>query len=261
MAAGDRHAAWQSEKTFAVQVLAERGEPTDLAGDLPDFLAASDVAFDWLNREDPDRSGSVSLAIVERGAETSRTVWSYPPAAPAPAPGPNLVELFGFDPTAWRPPSGAPPGRGTHAGRLADVARRRPPLAERPAGTPPPAPAPPPEERPAAAAPPPPYDPPAPRADRGRPDPGFEPGDDDDAPESVAGVATGWKPTKADLATLVRGAREDKATRALLIFSAVALWFAVALVEPGLLALLLVSLPAALVFARRACARPEEEIL
>ena len=103
MAGESRHAAWQKERSFAVKLLPEQGPPADLARGIPEFLDAIDFAFEWLNREDPSRRGTPSLAIFEtRGGEVE-AVWSYPPAPPE---GPALVELFGFNPVTWK--SGVP---------------------------------------------------------------------------------------------------------------------------------------------------------
>ncbi len=99
MAGESRHAAWQKERSFAVKLLPEQGPPADLARGIPEFLDAIDFAFEWLNREDPSRRGTPSLAIFEtRGGEVE-AVWSYPPAPPE---GPALVELFGFNPVTWK---------------------------------------------------------------------------------------------------------------------------------------------------------------
>src|SRR5260370_649467 len=51
-----RHAAWQTERRFAVRLSPEGGPPTELADGLTEFLDAFDLAFDWLNREDPTRT-------------------------------------------------------------------------------------------------------------------------------------------------------------------------------------------------------------
>ena len=57
------HAAWQTRRSFAVRLLADKGAASDLASGLPDFLEAVDFAFDWLNLEDPGRDGTARLAI------------------------------------------------------------------------------------------------------------------------------------------------------------------------------------------------------
>ncbi|HXY17394.1 MAG TPA: hypothetical protein VEH79_04415 [Gaiellaceae bacterium] len=99
MAGESRHAAWQKERSFAVKLLPEQGPPADLASGIPEFLDAVDFAFDWLNREDPSRKGTPSLAIFETGGGDIEAVWSYPPVPPE---GPALVELFGFNPVTWK---------------------------------------------------------------------------------------------------------------------------------------------------------------
>jgi len=99
MASESRHAAWQKERSFAVKLLPEQGPPADLASGIPEFLDAIDFAFEWLNREDPSRRGTPSLAIFETAGDEVEAVWSYPPAPPE---GPALVELFGFNPVTWK---------------------------------------------------------------------------------------------------------------------------------------------------------------
>jgi hypothetical protein len=99
MASESRHAAWQKERSFAVKLLPEQGPPADLASGIPEFLDAIDFAFEWLNREDPSRRGTPSLAIFETAGDEVEAVWSYPPAPPD---GPALVELFGFNPVTWK---------------------------------------------------------------------------------------------------------------------------------------------------------------
>jgi hypothetical protein len=103
MAGESRHAAWQKERSFAVKLLPEQGPPADLARGIPEFLDAIDFAFEWLNREDPSRRGTPSVAIFATGRGEVEAVWSYPPAPPD---GPALVELFGFNPVTWK--SGVP---------------------------------------------------------------------------------------------------------------------------------------------------------
>ena len=65
MAQETRHAAWQTERSFAVRLLPEAGPPTDLASGLTEFLDAFDLASEWVSREDPARDGAASLAIIE----------------------------------------------------------------------------------------------------------------------------------------------------------------------------------------------------
>ena len=94
-----RHAAWQTERRFAVRLLPEGGQPTELAGGLTEFLDAFDLAFEWLNREDPARTGSATLAILETCDGVSEEVWTYPPL-PGNG-GQELTERLGFNPANW----------------------------------------------------------------------------------------------------------------------------------------------------------------
>ncbi len=93
-----RHAAWQTERRFAVRLSPEGGPPTELADGLTEFLDAFDLAFDWLNREDPTRTGAATLAIVETSDGVSEEVWTYPPL---PTNGLELTERLGFNPANW----------------------------------------------------------------------------------------------------------------------------------------------------------------
>ena len=100
MANETRHAAWQTERHFAVRLLPEEGDPTELADGLGDFLEAVDFAVEWLAREDPERTGTASLAIFETSNGEAEKVWAYPPdASPEGAP---LMKIFGFDPVNWK---------------------------------------------------------------------------------------------------------------------------------------------------------------
>ena len=67
------------ERHFAVRLLPEEGDPTELADGLGDFLEAVDFAVEWLAREDPERTGTASLAIFETSSGGSEKVWAYPP--------------------------------------------------------------------------------------------------------------------------------------------------------------------------------------
>ena len=93
-----RHAAWQTERRFALRLLPEGGLPTELAGGLTEFLDAFDLAFEWLNREDPARTGGATLAILETCDGVSEEVWTYPPL---PSNGQELTERLGFNPANW----------------------------------------------------------------------------------------------------------------------------------------------------------------
>ena len=103
MANETRHAAWQSERLFAVRLLPEEGDPTELADGLGDFLEAVDFAVEWLGREDPERTGTASLAIFETSSGEAEKVWAYPPDGTPD--GSPLMEIFGFDPVTWKSPS------------------------------------------------------------------------------------------------------------------------------------------------------------
>ncbi|HVN60610.1 MAG TPA: hypothetical protein VMT59_05070 [Gaiellaceae bacterium] len=148
MANESRHAAWQTERRFAVRLLPEEGDPTELADGLGDFLEAVDFAVDWLTREDPERTGTASLAIFETSSGEAEKVWAYPPDGP-PDDAP-LMKIFGFDPVTWRSPSAEysprEPALGTFFTRAPENAAPPPPraapVAPRPAPVlPPPRPA------------------------------------------------------------------------------------------------------------------------
>jgi len=93
-----RHAAWRTERRFAVRLLPEGGPPTELADGLTEFFDAFDLAFEWLNREDPARTGGATLAIVETSDGVSEEVWTYPPL---PSSGEELTARLGFNPANW----------------------------------------------------------------------------------------------------------------------------------------------------------------
>jgi hypothetical protein len=135
MASNERHAAWHNERSFAVTVLPAEGEPVDLAGGMTDFLEAIDLATDWLEREDPDRTGTTEIAIVETRDGAPNEVWRYP-ARDRAVHDRRLVETFGFDPVSWVPavkefraarplPAPAPPRRHERAD-VAPVPRPEP---------------------------------------------------------------------------------------------------------------------------------------
>ena len=84
MAHETRHAAWQTERRFAVRLLPEDGPPADLADGLTEFLDAFDLASEWASREDPARDGTARLAIVETQDGVAEEVWTYTPGQPAP---------------------------------------------------------------------------------------------------------------------------------------------------------------------------------
>jgi hypothetical protein len=99
MAQETRHAAWQTERSFAVRLLPEAGPPTDLASGLTEFLDAFDLASEWVSREDPARNGAATLAIIETRDGVTGEVWSYPPGPPVG--GQDLTARLGFNPLTW----------------------------------------------------------------------------------------------------------------------------------------------------------------
>jgi hypothetical protein len=117
MATDLRHAATQHDKQYSVEVRTERG--TVVAADaLSEFLDAFDCAMEWLEREDPERAGDLSIGIYQTKDGVATKVWAYPaePGAHAAADkASSLVNVFGFDPVAWRPQA-----------REFDVKRNRP---------------------------------------------------------------------------------------------------------------------------------------
>jgi hypothetical protein len=116
MATDVRHAATHHDKQYSVEVRTERG--TVVAADaLSEFLDAFDCAMEWLEREDPERAGDLTIGIYETRDGVTSKVWAYPAEAGAHAveKTTSLVNVFGFDPVAWRPQA-----------REFDVARSRP---------------------------------------------------------------------------------------------------------------------------------------
>jgi hypothetical protein len=116
MATDVRHAATQDDKKFSVEVRTERGTVV-VAEALSEFLDAFDSAMEWLEREDPERTQSLTMGIFATHAGVAQQVWAYPAEASAHAAEKttSLVNVFGFDPVAWRPQA-----------REFDVARSRP---------------------------------------------------------------------------------------------------------------------------------------
>ena len=121
MAVDASHAARHDDKTFSVEVLSGGEAATVLASALSDYFDALDRAMEWLEREDPERTGSSRIGIFASSDGVREQVWAYPSE-----PGSSvqdtkrLVELFGFDPVSWKPPPGE-----------FDAARARPPQRER----------------------------------------------------------------------------------------------------------------------------------
>jgi hypothetical protein len=145
MANETRHAAWHTERRFAVRLLPEEGDPTMLADGLGEFLEAVDFAVDWLTHEDPERTGTASLTIFETSSGEPEKVWVYPPEDESSDDAP-LMKIFGFDPVTWKSPSAEytprEPALGTFFTRAPEVtATVTPPPVPRPApvAVPPPA--------------------------------------------------------------------------------------------------------------------------
>jgi hypothetical protein len=102
MAWNERHAAWQNKRCFAVTIVPEEGQPIDLARGLTEYLEAVELATEWLEREDPTRSGTTGIAISETRDGASTEVWRYPSPDRA-SHERRLVDTFGFDPVSWVP--------------------------------------------------------------------------------------------------------------------------------------------------------------
>ncbi len=208
MANETRHAAWQSERLFAVRLLPEEGDPTELADGLGDFLEAVDFAVDWLSREDPERTGTASLAIFETtSAGGAEKVWAYPPDdSPEGAP---LMKIFGFDPVTWKAASSEysprEPALGTFFTRAPEGAT--------------------------ASAPPPP--PPRPRLAPVAAPPAFVAVEHEEpSPPALPRL----RPRRALAAVW-----NDPIARAFLFLAAVSLWLAIAFSDAGILAFVLVA--------------------
>jgi hypothetical protein len=106
MAIDASHAAKQDDRTFSVEVGSEGETPTVLAGDLSELLDALDCAMEWLECEDPERTRDLSIAVYSTSDGVREQVWAYPAELDAAVEPRRLVELFGFDPVAWRTPGG-----------------------------------------------------------------------------------------------------------------------------------------------------------
>jgi hypothetical protein len=106
MAVDASHAAKQDDRTFSVEVGSEGETPTVLADGLGELLDALDCAMEWLEREDPDRTCALSIGIYATSDDAREQVWAYPAELDAAVEPKRLVELFGFDPVAWRSPGG-----------------------------------------------------------------------------------------------------------------------------------------------------------
>ena len=242
-----RHAAWRTERQFAVRLLPEGGPPTELADGLTEFFDAFDLAFEWLNREDPARTGSATLAIVETCEGVSEEVWTYPPL---PSSNEELTARLGFNPANW---VGAPGySKGERTSRLRErvgadgpraeeapwqqieravrgetAPRVEPSVEAEPVAVEPvvvPEPSREPKPRPATAA----------RETFRAPDPPRV----DTSERSVARVVT-----RKWILTNVRAAWDDQLSRWSLILSGACLWFALGLADPRVLVPLLVFVP------------------
>ena len=139
MAIDASHAAKYDDRTFSVEVLSKGETETVLAAALSDFLDAVDCATDWLEREDPARTSTPSLAIFATSHGLREQVWAYPPdpANGAAVQPKRLVEVFGFDPVTWNPPAtkpnvgrDRPPERQSRRGDEHRAAARAAPLPE-----------------------------------------------------------------------------------------------------------------------------------
>jgi hypothetical protein len=105
MAVDSSHAARHDDKTFSVELLSGGETATVLAASLSDYFDALDRAMEWLEREDPERTRSSSIGIFASSDGVREQVWAYPSEAGSSAEDTKrLVELFGFDPVAWKPP-------------------------------------------------------------------------------------------------------------------------------------------------------------
>lgn len=230
MASETRHAAWQTERRFAVRLLPEGGPPTDLADGLTEFLDAFDLAFEWLNREDPARTGAATLAILETSDGVSAEVWTYPPA---PGNGQELVARLGFNPLNW---AGVP-------GFSSDERKTR--LRQRVGAT-----------DPRAAEVVSPKVEPAPRAERAPsvaprlPQPVASP-ERETIPTDRGGAHAESKERATVRETVVRWIRanarptwDDRLARCCLVLAGASLWFSLGLADPRFLVPLLVFLPA-----------------
>jgi hypothetical protein len=123
MAVDASHAARHDDKTFSVEVLSGGETATVIAAALTDYFDALDRAMEWLEREDPERTRSSNIGIFASSDGGRERVWAYPSEAGSSAEDTTrLVELFGFDPVAWKPPPGE-----FHAGRSLPPQREREP--------------------------------------------------------------------------------------------------------------------------------------
>jgi hypothetical protein len=239
MAPETRHAAWQDVRRFSVRLLPEEGDPTELVGGIGDFLDAVDFAVDWLAREDPDRTGTASLAIFEARNGTAEKVWAYPPDSPDGAP---LTKIFGFDPVNWKSAAAefAPPrepAKGTFFPRVETETKTAPaPTPSPKSALPAPRalPVPPPPTPPPAVVP---LRPPTPAVVPLRPPtPAVVAVTYEDRPEPTT------EPRHLDPRRALAAAWDDRVARACLCLATVSLWLALALSSATVLVLFFVAL-------------------
>jgi len=204
MAHETRHAAWQTERRFAVRLLPEDGPPADLASGLTEFLDAFDFASEWVSREDPARDGTAGLAIVETQDGIAEEVWTYTPGQPA----------ADFSPLNWAAVPEFP--HRERKSRLRERVERAGPVVERAPTVVRPSP----PQRPIAP-------PPEPEPEIVRTE-----------------VAATRETPRQSVRTRVLAAWNDRLSRCLLIASGASLWFSVGLADPQFLLPMLVFLPA-----------------
>ena len=105
MAAETRHAAWQTQ--YEVREVVGDGHGGGLAPRhrCGGYADAVEFALDYLDANDPGRSGAVARLTVERVNGSRReTIWSYD-AADADVPVADPISVFGFDVTKrWEGP-------------------------------------------------------------------------------------------------------------------------------------------------------------
>jgi hypothetical protein len=204
MAHETRHAAWQTERRFAVRLLPEDGPPADLASGLTEFLDAFDLASEWVSREDPARDGTASLAIVETQDGVAEEVWTYTPGQPPAA---------DVSPLSWAAPPAFPTRQRKSRLRervgTAVVVERAPHVVVPPS----------PPQLPVVVA---------------RPEP---------KPVRTEEVAAARESPRQWLRAWVRTAWNDRLSRVCLIGSGASLWFTVGLADPHFLLPLLVFMP------------------
>ena len=204
MAHETRHAAWQTERRFAVRLLPEDGPPADLASGFTEFLDAFDLASEWVSREDPARDGTASLAIVETQDGVAEEVWTYTPGQ---SPAADVSPLSWAAPPAF--PTKQRKSRLRERVGTAVVVDRAPPVVVPPS----------PLQLPVVVA---------------RPEP---------TPVRTEEVAAPRESPRQWLRAWVRTAWNDRLSRVFLIGSGASLWFTVGLADPHFLLPLLVFMP------------------